>query len=194
MTAEEFLRQLEQELSGLQKDERDNAMEYYREYFMESENEQEAVERLGSPQAAAQRIISEVGENGVYTPPKNIGSDPSSSSPDAGRIIMTICILFFTSPFWISLAIVWVALIFCVAVLLLSLGAAAVSAPVQGILEIVTGSPGVGLYDIGAGVLCAGLTMFLWKPVFLLIKAMSVGMIKAAGFCLNGMLGRRKNA
>lgn len=192
MTAEEFLRQLEQGLSGLQKDERDNAMEYYREYFMESENEQEAVERLGSPQSAAQRIISEIGENGVYTPPKNIGSNSSAS--DTGRIIMTICILVFASPIWFSLAIVWIALIFCVAVLLLSIGASALSAPVQGVAEIVTGSLGTGLYDIGAGVLCAGLTMLLWKPVFLLIKAMSVGMIKAAGFCLDGMLGRRRNA
>ncbi len=197
MTAQEFLKQLEQCLSGLQAEERANALAYYREYFQEAgeEHEEEAVQRLGSPQAAAQRIINEMGDSGVYLPPKAV-REPSSASAgtNTGRVIMTIIVILFTFPFWIALLCIWFALVFTLAVTIAAFGFAAVASPIQGILGIMGGSVGYGIYHIGSGILCLGLVMLLWQPVFRLIKWMSVGAVKLTINCVNAMLGRGKNA
>lgn len=211
MTAQEFLKQLEQCLSGLQSEERENALAYYREYFQEAgeEHQEEAVQRLGSPQAAAQRIINEMGDSGVYLPPKNV-RQPSSDSTGTNtvRVIVTIIVILCAFPFWITLISLWfalivtvLALVFAVAVTLIAFGLAAVASPIQGILAIIEGAIGYGIYYIGSGILCLGLVMLLWQPVlrlikliFQLIKLMSVGAVKLTITCVNAMLGRGKNA
>lgn len=194
MTAEEFLKQLEKCLSGLQADERANALAYYQEYFQEAgkEHEEEAVQRLGSPQAAAQRIISEMGESGVYMPPKS-AAQTSSGNIGAGRIILAITLIILLFPFWFTLFALWFSLLVTVIVLLIGFAFAAVAAPIQGIYIITEGFVGYGLYNVGAGILCLGLAMLLWKPIFQLIKWMSVGAVKLTAAGINALLGRGKN-
>lgn len=183
MTSAEFLQQLAQHLQCLQDEERANAMAYYNEYFEEAgaENEAEAIERLGSPQSVAERIIREVGESraaepqhsapqsGVkpaqYTVPP-MQQDQNSASSSGGRVLFAVLVILLTSPFWIAIPIVWFTIVGLLAVLPLIFAFAGVVAPIQGIVGMVTGHFGSGLFDLGGGVLCIGLTLLTWKPCF----------------------------
>lgn len=66
MTREEFLSQLEIGLSGVAPEEKDNAMQYYREYLDDAgfENEMTVLQELGDPSklAADIKAVSEAGE------------------------------------------------------------------------------------------------------------------------------------
>ncbi len=61
MTKEEFLRQLAYELRALSKEERDSAMQYYRDYLNDADDVDAALNNLGSPQRVAADILREVG-------------------------------------------------------------------------------------------------------------------------------------
>lgn len=61
MNKEEFLRVLEGNLSKLPVEERQSAMEYYKEYLDEAgnENEAEAIKRLGNPVQLAKQLMAD---------------------------------------------------------------------------------------------------------------------------------------
>jgi uncharacterized membrane protein len=61
MNRETFLRQLEYELRTLSAEERENAMQYYRDYLNEAEDVQAALDALGSPERVAADILREFG-------------------------------------------------------------------------------------------------------------------------------------
>ncbi|MEL3913131.1 DUF4097 family beta strand repeat-containing protein [Treponema pedis] len=58
MTREQFLTELEKNLSSLNKEDRENTIQFYKEYFEDagSENEQNVIEELGSPEKLAEEI------------------------------------------------------------------------------------------------------------------------------------------
>ncbi len=62
MTKKEYMEQLKVKLKRLPKEDFERAVEYYEEYFAEAgeENEQKAIEDLGSPQEAAEQIICDM--------------------------------------------------------------------------------------------------------------------------------------
>ena len=60
MSKEEYLAELERNLRKLPEEEREEAMQYYREYLEEAgENVEEVIEKLGSPKEVANGIIRE---------------------------------------------------------------------------------------------------------------------------------------
>lgn len=63
MTAKEYLTALEKALSILPAEERENAMRYYQDYFLDagSENEQKVIEELGDPNVLAAAILRDYG-------------------------------------------------------------------------------------------------------------------------------------
>lgn len=183
MTAELFLNQLEGCLHGLTAEERENAMSYYREYLEEAgEQANEAVEKLGSPQSVAEQILSEMRESQPETDAFFPEEKPSKAS--AGTVIFGILVLMITSPFWGTIAVLWLTLLFSLAVILLSLGFSAIFAPVQGISCLTGGMPDLGIYNIGAGIFCIGLVLLLWKPFFLLSANATRTFF---GFCRNSL-------
>ncbi len=81
MTATEFLTQLDAALFGLSKEERESALEYYREYFADAgENADSAAESLGSPQSVAERIIAEA--DGTAEPGLSAGMPRTGTGSD----------------------------------------------------------------------------------------------------------------
>lgn len=70
MRKEEYLERLAKCLKRLPKGEFDEAMEYFREYLEEAgpENEQSAIEDLGTPEAAAGQIIMNIAERNTENP------------------------------------------------------------------------------------------------------------------------------
>lgn len=181
MTSAEFLQQLAANLQCLQEEERANAMAYYREYFEEAgeENEAEAVEHLGSPQSVAERIIKEVGDGRAseaasassvrYASPPAYqydGAAASTASNNTGRIIFAIIMILLTIPFWIAVPIIWFTFVFLLVFLPLVFAFAGIAAPIQAIFLLMTGNVASGLYDLGGGIFMIGFTMLVWYPCF----------------------------
>ncbi len=67
MNREEFMRQLESLLQNINRTEREEALQYYNDYFDDAgaENEQEVIEALGNPARVAETIKRDLTVNGV---------------------------------------------------------------------------------------------------------------------------------
>ena len=182
MTAEEFLKQLENCLQNLPKTERESALSYYREYLEEAgDNADKAVESLGSPQSVAENIM------------KDFSIPEQKPELSAGNIVFSVLILIFTSPFWFTVGILWLTLLFSLGTILLSLAFSAVAAPIQGVSYLMHGLTGNGIWDIGTGLLCAGLVMLLWKP-FMMVSIRSTTWLWNQTKCILNALFRKEQA
>lgn len=125
MTRKEFMDTLAVKLSALSADERNSALRYYEEYFDECENEQAAIDALGSPAACAEQILK---ENGVASKPnigfvyqnhnENIaGSDSESRKKGSERFVIALLLGILTFPIWIAaLAIVFALIVSVIAI------------------------------------------------------------------------------
>ena len=219
MTATEFLTQLDAALLGLTRDERENALEYYREYLADAgENADEAAEALGSPQSVAERIIAEAdgtAEPGLsadipYQKASYDGTSysdasypsysdmpyahtPDSSGPDAAHIFTLIAVLILTLPIWITVYSLWIGMLATLVCLILGFSAGAIVGPIIGIMQLASGNVGAGLFIFGSGLFCAGLTMLLWKPFWLLGKYATVGLFTLSKNIIFGLLGRNES-
>ena len=72
MTAKEYLDALRAALAILPEDERENAMRYYQDYFLDAgaENEQKVIEELGEPAVLAAAILRDYGGMTTTNVPK----------------------------------------------------------------------------------------------------------------------------
>ena len=66
MSRWEFMRQLEKLLSDISPNEREEALQYYNDYFNDAgmENEQEVIKALGSPEQVAKIVKDGLGDGG----------------------------------------------------------------------------------------------------------------------------------
>lgn len=195
MTAAEFLQQLEAQLRSLADEERDSAMAYYREYLEEAgEAADAAAEALGSPYSVAQRIIAETAEAEESTDVLSYRYDspepPKKHGVTAGSIVFTIVIAVLTSPFWLTVVILWLALLLTLFALVASLVFAAIGSPIQGIFSFVDGYVGNGFWEVGSGIFSLGLALLLWLPCWKLAVISTKGMWHLGKKCLYGLLGK----
>ena len=58
MNRETYLKELRKYLKRLPKDDYENAMEYFTEYFDDAGNDEEAIRELGSPREAASNLLA----------------------------------------------------------------------------------------------------------------------------------------
>ncbi|HEM6345610.1 TPA: DUF4097 family beta strand repeat protein [Streptococcus suis] len=65
MTRADYLNQLEQALSQLHPSARQEALDYFNEYFDEKDNDEEAIIELGTPDEAAKEIIANLSEDAL---------------------------------------------------------------------------------------------------------------------------------
>ncbi len=124
MTKLEFIAALRAKLHMLSKEEREDAVQFYEEYFDEAgpENEQAVIDELGSPDAVAEKILSGEGKV-VQRGWQNGGSTqhPHKKSQKSGNILPWVLLAIVTSPFWVSALLVLI----CVVVAVLMMIAAA---------------------------------------------------------------------
>ena len=73
MTKSEYMKKLSYSLRRLPKEDFNQAIDYFEEYFAEAgeENEQQAIEDLGSPEDAAKELIMNLAEKNMEQPPQN---------------------------------------------------------------------------------------------------------------------------
>lgn len=199
MTAAEFLQQLAANLQCLQEEERASAMAYYHEYFEEAgeENEVEAVERLGSPQSVAERIIMDVNAEGIALPPKSGAASyayesgaPTVQKDSTGRVILAIVLIILTFPFWIAIPIVWFTFVFLLVFLPFTFFASGIAAVIQSIFKCMTLNIAGGIWDLGGGLFLLGLTMLIWYPFVKLAWTMTKGFGKMCAGVFKFLCGK----
>jgi uncharacterized membrane protein len=199
MTAAEFLQQLAANLQCRQEEERASAMAYYHEYFEEAgeENEVEAVERLGSPQSVAERIIMDVNAEGIALPPKSGAASyayesgaPTVQKDSTGRIILAIVLIILTFPFWIAIPIVWFTFVFLLVFLPFTFFASGIAAVIQSIFKCMTLNVAGGIWDLGGGLFLLGLTMLIWYPFVKLAWTMTKGFGKMCAGIFKFLCGK----
>ncbi|HEL2738569.1 TPA: DUF4097 family beta strand repeat protein [Streptococcus suis] len=81
MTRAEYLNQLEQALFQLHPSARQEALDYFNEYFDEKDNDEEAIIELGTPDEAAKEIIANLPEDALITK-KDQGASQSAKAFD----------------------------------------------------------------------------------------------------------------
>lgn len=181
MNKNKFMKILSDNLSPLSKEERENALRYYEEFFEECESEEKALEELGDPYIIAQQILSESGAVTSYQPDENTHKNNSNSKKSGSDIVWLILVLILTFPLWVGIAgglfgilIAVIAIIFALVVSFVSAGGALL---VSGTLMLFSSVP-VGLGLIGLGFVSTGL-------LFLLVIPVSKGLWKGIVWLLN---------
>lgn len=85
MTRKEYMEQLKKYLKRLPKEDYDNAIEYFSEYFDEAgpENEQQVMEELGEPKEAARELLLNLLQESVGNDKDSTG-EKTAALPEAG--------------------------------------------------------------------------------------------------------------
>lgn len=164
MNREQYMKLLKEQLRRLPKDDFEKAIAYYEEYFDEAgvENEQQAIEDLGSPQEAAGQIICDIAVNN--TKETSGGMKKKINAVWVGLLAVFAAPI--ALPILLGLLALLVVLVLLAVVAVVCAFAACVSIILTGPVSIIGGLTiltkdiasglcclGFGLVGIGAGVL-----------------------------------------
>ena len=175
MTRNEYMEQLKKYLKQLPKEDYDNAIEYFSEYFDEAgaENEQQVMKELGEPKEAARELLLNLlQETTTHSPAK------TKRSP--GKIILLAFLVLCASPVSLALLIgalgVLFAVVVVIAAVIFSLGVTCAATVAGGIMLAGFGATlifksvaaacmmvGGGFLMAGAGILIGVLTVYICK-------------------------------
>ena len=148
MTRKEYMEQLRKYLKRLPKEDYENAIEYFSEYFDEAgpENEQQVMEELGEPKEAARELLlnllqesvgdgkDSTGEKETELPAEGFGnqrsaagqntaastSDSTKKKRSPGKIILLAILVLCASPVSLALMFSALAVLFAVVVVIAS--------------------------------------------------------------------------
>lgn len=167
MNKNEYMKQLAHQLRRLPKEDYDRAMDYFYEYFDDAgvENEQQAIEDLGSPQAAADQIVQDIAQETL---------DSTETTPTVKRGLSTVWLVIlaiFASPIALPLALAFImvllslvlvafSLVLCVVFTALAVFLAGIMGAVCGIWLLFS-SPADGIAIIGASLILLGLSVLV---------------------------------
>lgn len=195
MTKLEFIAALRAKLHMLSKEEREDAVQFYEEYFDEAgpENEQAVIDELGSPDAVAEKILSGEGKV-VQRGWQNGGSTqhPHKKSQKSGNILPWVLLAIVTSPFWVSALLILICVVVAVLMMiaaaalvvfalavtcLVSLGVAVWMIPQDPLNGLMVFS--IGMIGLGGFLVVIPLIMLLFKKGF---PALGRGWNKLSGW------------
>lgn len=188
MTKLKFLLSLHEKLSGLPQDEVEERLNFYSEMIEdrmeEGLSEEEAVSAVGSVEEIAAQIATDI-------PPTKIAKE--KIKPKRKLKAWEITLLAIGSPLWFSLLIAGLAVIFslyaalwAVIVGFWAVFASTVGCAISGIAGIgfaLGGNTLTGIAIIGAGIVCSGLSIFL----FFGCKAATMGAVQFTKTILIGI-------
>lgn len=190
MKKEEFLRQLEQLLSGISEEEKADALAYYRSYFEDAgeENEDAIVAELESPGKVAESIRKNLGleGNGSYYNSmakrdaeyyRNVNHtiqnlQGQQKGNKGGWSALTITVLILTSPIWLTVLLAIICVLFTVVGVLLGVAIAVVAVMAAfvivgfalaggGFVAVFGGELVVGIGLIGTGLIMLALGLLM---------------------------------
>ncbi|WP_206459947.1 DUF1700 domain-containing protein [Anaerovorax sp. IOR16] len=190
MSRAEFMRQLEDALSRVPKDERDSVLAYYNEYFDEAgeENEQEVLKELDSPQTIASKIMADVAA-------KTIGTDSMPTVKKGVSAIWLIILAIFAAPIALPVAIAVAACIFglvvTVAAVMFAMLVSVLAVFIAGFVCLGTGfmgmfaQPLIGLGVVGLGCIMVGISLLIGILVVFAGRAIFGALAKVLSRALN---------
>ena len=191
MNKQQFLARLEKRLCRIPKEERENIMIYYREYFEEAgpEREQEIIQELGSPDQIAADMIGEFAVKEL-----------DKGSNKGLRVLWIVILAIFASPIAIPIAVAMVAVILALAVcafaIVLSIWITAVGMVAMGIftaivaLMLVVSDPATCLFFLGVGLISSAIGMALCIFTVWLSKKLVHGLVKLSKKFLSHRRGK----
>ena len=168
MNKQEFLGQLSKELLGLPQDEIDEQLEFYSEMIEDRKeeglSEEEAIAAVGTAQEIVTQVVNE-------TPFVKIAKE--GIRPKRMLNVGEILLLALGSPIWLSLAVVAFAVILSLYISLwslivslwlvfVSLAACSVGGMITCIIFALSGRIATGIAMLAAGIVCAGLSIFMF--------------------------------
>ncbi len=174
MDRNEYMKQMRHHLRRLPKEDFDRAMEYFEEYFEEAgpEQEQQAIEDLGTPEAATDQIIRELAV-------QNAGKSSKSVKRGASAVWVGILAVF-AAPIGLPLALAGGILALAFVLVICSLLAAlflTALALIVSVIPLLGGSiwllftaPVDGLANIGMSLIAVGVGIWIVKGCAWLIR------------------------
>lgn len=183
---EDYMKALKHELRKLPKEDFDAALAYFEEYFQEAgqENEQQAMEDLGTPRQAASELIVSLAVKNSQEPVK---SDVKRGFSSVWVGILAVFAAPIALPLALAFVIVIAALGLCVVCLLLALVLTGVAVFASGIASIVVGclylfrAPADAMANLGIGILGLGISMIVLPAGYELCKKALGGIAGAFG-------------
>lgn len=216
MRKEQFLQELETLLWNLPENEREEALQYYRDYFDDAgpENEEAVIRELGSPRKVAQTIKAGVGENdgefsergyedsrftsgqelGPRTEAAHRASEPKEpvKSYNGWKTVCMIllCILLFPVIFPVGLAVFCVLIGLIAAVIGVAIAALVVAfvLPVTGIVIAVVGIARIFVLP-AVGIAMAGVGFLLLAVGMLVLIVFVWCAVKIIPWLIRGIVG-----
>ena len=164
MTRTEYMKTLAYKLRRLPKEDYDRAMEYFEEYFEEAgpENEQQAIQDLGTPEDAANELIIELAVKNAEKPPKTVKKGLSAIWIG----ILGVCAAPIAMPMAFAILAVLICFVIVILLLIFCLFLSAVAVVASGVIGIFGGgillfstfadglaTIGMGLFALGSGIL-----------------------------------------
>ena len=190
MTRQEYMEQLKKYLKRLPKEDYENAIEYFSEYFDEagSQKEQQVMKELGEPKEAARELLLNLLQESVEND-QDIVEEKAAVQPEAasggkkrspGKIILLAILVLCASPVSLALLVGVLAVLLAVVVtataVIFSLGITSIAATAGGIVTVGFGATlvlksaaaacmmiGGGFLMAGIGILAGVLTIYICK-------------------------------
>ena len=173
---EQFLNELERLLCNISREERDEAMAFYRSYFEDAgeNNEENIIKELESPEKVAESICESLGDE-TATAEERYGQNlayrnvqysgnmagavqtPQKKETNVAAVVLLVVVLVLTSPIWLSVfAVILAVLATVVAVVISALVAGGVIA-VASFTVMAAGSTAAGFLSLGIAFLLLAL-------------------------------------
>lgn len=190
MTRKEYMEQLRKYLKRLPKEDYENAIEYFSEYFDEAgpQKEQQVMKELGEPKEAARELLLNLLQESVEND-QDIVEEKAAVQPEAasggkkrspGKIILLAILVLCASPVSLALLVGVLAVLLAVVVtataVIFSLGITSIAATAGGIVTVGFGATlvlksaaaacmmiGGGFLMAGIGILAGVLTIYICK-------------------------------
>ena len=185
MNYTEWRDELNNNLLGVSESERRRVLDYYAEAYADRREagftEREIINGFGAPYDAAQRILSEKGED--FTPPRRETPPPPTAAVSApppppppakkestGWVFVLLCVIFCVPLFGLILSIVIITVAFCcVPIIVIGTGATSAGCAVG---TMIGGELAYGIFLMGTGLVLFGIGIILCPIFFNLVSLM----------------------
>lgn len=210
MTREEYMKRLEMALQGVAQAEKEEALQYYNDYFDDAgvENEQSVMYSLGTPEKLAETIRKEhMKQTGTYSGDTYMGSTSNDSDKgkknklSGGVIALIVILAIFASPLILGLGaalggvligILAAAFSIILALIVVVFALIGVSfACIVAAISLGLVSPFAAIILGGAGIFIAGVCIFLVMAVVWLFGSVLPWIFRGIGKLFKKIFGKK---
>ncbi|WMC94087.1 DUF1700 domain-containing protein [Kineothrix sp. MB12-C1] len=195
MNKADYMQSLKKQLRRLPREDFEKAIEYFEEYFSDAgiENEAQVIEDLGTPEFAAEQIITNIALKNTNAPVKDVKKGLNAVWVG----VLAVCAAPIALPFALALVIVIVTFVFCILMVIACfifsgivftlMGPICIAA---GFTAITTNIP-VFISCIGTGFVLMGIGMLLTFSMVRLCQRFLTAIVRFFGRLIRK--GERKN-